>query len=257
MDLLGFTLTRKKKDKKENVQSLVQSPTDGSLNIPIHSGDVSGAYHYWMNWEGNIAEEKELIEEYRKTSLISEVSHGISEIVDEAIVVDDNSPIVEIQLDDTEYSKNVKDKISEEFKYILGLLNFNNVGDQIFRQWYIDGRHYYHKVVDQNKPNEGIKELNWLDPIRTKKIREIHTKDHKTNEGTIQIVDFIEEYYVHDLTQYDQYKSSQYQIIQTDQKFVRLSPDAITYSTSGIYDQTNGRVLSYLHKAIKPAHQLA
>lgn len=252
MNIFGFEL---KKAKKDTDSSIAIPQPDGALDIV--DGGISGTAAnslYSYNFDVSVADDVALIQQYRDISMLSEVDDAIDEIVNEAVVVQDQQEIVELNLAETNFSENVKKKIIEEFSYILGLLNFHDNGDQIFRQWYIDGRQYYHKVVDAKKEKEGITSIDWLDPVKTKKIREIERK--KNGEVDIKVVK--EEYFLYDPSLDTDAHGNQLAVAASPaQEILKLSPDSVCYCTCGIMDLKKGQVLSYLHKAVKPANMLA
>jgi hypothetical protein len=173
-------------------------------------------------------------------ALYPEVESAVEDICNESIVYDDNSRSIELLLDKVDLSDNIKDKIQEEFDSVYRLLEFNNRGYEIFRKWYIDGRLYYHVIVEDKKEKQGIKEVRYIDPQKIKKVIETETE---TNEQGVKIVKEIDEYFT-------------YFEDDTVKEGIRIAPEAICYVTSGLYDSSNQRVISYLHKAIKPLNQL-
>ena len=173
-------------------------------------------------------------------SLYPEVESAIEDICNESIVYDDNSKSIELFLDKVDLSDNIKEKITEEFNDVYRLLEFNQRGYEIFRKWYIDGRLYYHIIVDDKKLKEGVKEVRYIDPQKIKKIIETETE---TNDQGVKIVKKIDEYFT-------------YFEDETVKEGIRIAPEAICYITSGLYDASEQRVISYLHKAIKPLNQL-
>ena len=177
-----------------------------------------------------------------------ELSMAIDDIVNEAVNHDKSGRAVDIVLDKLDQPANIKKKIIEEYKNVLKMLNFSNIADDLFRRWYIDGRLYYHVVVDEKNPKEGIKELRYIDPRKIRKVREVKkTKDPKTGAN---IIASIAEYYVfNDQGQSQSYANS----IGTG---LRVSPESIINVNSGLMDAKNTFVISYLHKAIKPLNQL-
>jgi len=259
MQILGFEIKRSAKAENETktLERVSQPQPDGSLDIQVLEG-ISGTNSYYFDFDFNVREDKEQIQLYRQISRLADVDDAIDEVVNECIVVEDQENIVDIMLDNTKFSPKIKKKIADEFEYLLGLLNFHDNGDQIFRQWYIDGRHYYHKVVDSANQKEGIKELNWLDPVKTKKVREIEKKKKKVGGKTIETVNVKDEYFLYDpaITTYGDASQAAFSVSQ-EQNVLKLSLDSVAYTTSGLMDLDKGKVLSYLHKAIKPANQLS
>jgi hypothetical protein len=241
MELFGFSITKKTAEEEEkNVKSVIpQNFEDGAMEVA-----PGGSYGTYVDLEGNVKSEDDLVTKYREMALQPECDIAIEDIVNEAIVIDDKSA-VELILDDLEQPKVVKNKIREEFENILKLLDFNNQGTDIFRQWYIDGRLYYHIMIDETKPREGIKELRKIDPRKIKKIRE---KKYEVDPRTrMRIEKGYTEYY----TYFPKGIKSGIQ-----QSAIKISKDSICHTTSGLMDPANKLVLGYLHKAIKPLNQL-
>jgi hypothetical protein len=241
MELFGFSITKKAAEEEEkNVKSVIpQNFEDGAMEVA-----PGGSYGTYVDLEGNVKSEDDLVTKYREMALQPECDIAIEDIVNEAIVIDDKSA-VELILDDLEQPKVVKNKIREEFENILKLLDFNNQGTDIFRQWYIDGRLYYHIMIDETKPREGIKELRKIDPRKIKKIRE---KKYEVDPRTrMRIEKGYTEYY----TYFPKGIKSGIQ-----QSAIKISKDSICHTTSGLMDPANKLVLGYLHKAIKPLNQL-
>jgi hypothetical protein len=178
-----------------------------------------------------------------------ELEMAIDDIVNEAITHDVTGRTVDIVLDKLKQPESIKKKIIEEFNTVLKLLNFNNLSDDLFKRWYIDGRIYYHVVVDESQPKQGIQELRYIDPRKIRKVREIK-KDRDPKTGT-QIIKSIAEYYVYN----DKGTTTQQYSAQVSQG-IRIAPESILNVTSGLMDAKNTFVISYLHKAIKPLNQL-
>lgn len=249
IDIFGFTIGKKESKKNEKIQSFAQvEHEDGAVTVA--SG---GAYGTYIDTEGAIKSESELINRYRDMSLQAEVENAIDDIVNEAIISIKDNPIVDIKLDNLNLSENIKNKIRVEFKEISKLLDFQNLGYDLFRRWYVDGRIYYHVVIDEKNTKKGIHELRLLDPRKIKKIRE--NKSLKLPNGDTQKQ--IQEYYVYNEKGIYQ---SQGQTIGTAftnaASGLKISLDSIVYCHSGLLNSTKSLVLSYLHKAIKPLNML-
>ena len=152
-----------------------------------------------------------------------------------------------MDLNNVNYSGEIKKKIETEFKEVLRLMNFSTRGHDLFRRWYVDGRIYYHKIIDRESPVKGITELRYIDPRKIKKIREIRKKrpDGPTPYG-LTVIDEFEEYFIY----------NEKGVSNTTSGGIKIAPDAISFCPSGIVDQNKNIVLSYLHKAIKPVNQL-
>ena len=247
--LFGFTL-----GSKDIVQE--QKPEQPSFALPTEANDdgavtITQNAHYgtYVDLEGSVRNELELITRYREMSNHSELEMAIDDIVNEAITHDVTGRTVDIILDNLKQPDAVKKKIAEEFNNILKMLNFNNLADDLFKRWYIDGRIYYHVVVDEKKPKEGIQELRYIDPRKIRKVREIlKGRDPKTGANIIQS---IAEYYVYQ----DKGTTTQTYTAQVNSG-LRIAPTSVINVNSGLMDAKNTFVISYLHKAIKPLNQL-
>jgi hypothetical protein len=249
LKLFGFTLGGKDVVKQQpRDQASIALPTesmdDGAVTITQNA-----YYGTYVDLEGSVRNELELITRYREMSNHPELDQAIDDIVNEAITHDATGRTVDIVLDKLKQPENVKRKIAEEFENVLKMLNFSNLADDLFKRWYIDGRIYYQVVVDESKPKEGIQELRYIDPRKIRKVREIQKeRDPKTGA---QIIKSIAEYYVYN----DRGTTTQTYTAQVNQG-VRIAPDAIINVNSGLMDAKNTFVISYLHKAIKPLNQL-
>ena len=242
-EIFGFKIERKKDNRKSDAFTL-PSPTDGAIDV---AGGFSSQY---LDTESKSVTENQLIRKYRDVSQQPECDSAIEDIVNEAIVADGVHSPVSVSLDNIMYSDKLKNKIIEEFNEVLRLLDFNIKGHDIFRRWYVDGRIYFHKVIDQNNPRTGIMELRYLDPRTIKKFREVKTnkKDPILTIENIQSSEKeYEEYYVF---------SSSGMNVASSTSGLKISMDSISYCPSGYIDQSSGSVLSHLHKAIKPVNQL-
>lgn len=221
--------------------------------ITINQGAYFGTY---VDMEGSVRNEIELISRYREMSQHPECSEAINEIVTETITIDkDNGDIVDINLDKLEVPETIKSKIKAEFKNIKTLFNFTSLATEIFRRWYIDGRIYYHIIIDTDKPKEGIKELRYIDPRKIRKIREVQKeRDSRTNG---ELVKSTSEYYIFNergITPHGP-QSGGYSGGSTTTG-LRIAPDSIINVTSGLLDSKSQMVISWLHKAIKALNQL-
>jgi hypothetical protein len=247
--LFGFTF-----GKKDVVQ--VEKPEQPSFALPTESMEdgavtiTSNAYYgTYVDLEGSIRNELELITRYREMSNHPELEMAIDEIVNEAITHTLENRIVDINVDKIKTTESIKKKIIEEFENVLRLLNFQNLGSDLFKRWYIDGRMYYHIVVNEKNPKEGIQELRYIDPRKIRKVREIKTgRDPKTGA---QIIISTAEYYVYN----DKGSTTQNYTTSTNSG-LRISPDSVININSGLMDAKNTFVISYLHKVIKPLNQL-
>ena len=237
--LFGFQITRASKDKGEQLPSFVlPEPEDGATTS-------AGFYSQYLDLDGTAKNEYELIRRYRSTSEHPEGDFAIEDIVNEGIVSNERDQAVSIVLDRLKYPKSIKDKIRNEFDQVLSLLDFDVKGHDIFRRWYVDGRIFYHKVIDKKNPKKGIVEVRYIDPRKIRKVRQVNKN---TKPGTsMDLVKSVEDYFI-----YNEKGLQQGQM----NEGIRIADDSITYVPSGIIDMNRGHVLGYLHKAIKPVNQL-
>ena len=247
--LFGFTL-----GKKDIVQ--VQPPEQASFSLPTEAMDDGAVtitsnpyYGTYVDLEGAVRNELELISRYREMANHPELEMAIDDIVNEAITHDDSGRTVDIVLDKLKQPETVKKKIADEFENVLKLLNFGNLADDLFKRWYIDGRIYYHVVVDEKNPKEGIQELRYIDPRKIRKVREL-VKDRDPKTGA-NIIKSIAEYYVYS----DKGTTTQTYTANVNAG-LRITTDSVINVNSGLMDAKNTFVISYLHKAIKPLNQL-
>ena len=247
-------------------------PLSPSAVSPVPPNNEDGADHYassgffgsYVDLEGVFRTEFDLIKRYREMALHPEADSAIEDIVNEAIVSDTNDSPVEIELSNLNASDGIKSKIRKEFKYILDLLDFDKKAHEIYRNWYIDGRIYYHKIIDLKNPTAGIQELRYIDAAKMRYIRQEKKKPGDKASGNAfqklrsdNPMDYnfpeIEEYFIYN-------PKSQYPVgnpAQTGASAgVKIAKDSITYCTSGLVDRNKGTTLSYLHKAIKSLNQL-
>ena len=242
MDLFGFSIKRKGEEKQEEKKvSFVPKENEDGAGVVV-SGGYFGSY---VDLDGTAAKtDADLILKYRQISEHPECDAAIEDIVNEAIVSDEDSVPVDIVTDDLEQPDRLKKLIKESFDDIVSLLNFNENGHEIFRRWYIDGRLYYHIIIDEKSPRKGILEVRPIDPTKIRKVREVK-KDKKDPVTGTTLISGTDEYFIYQDTAMG--KSNQ---------GLKISPDAICYVTSGILDSSRKRVLSHLHKALKPVNQL-
>ena len=240
-ELFGFRITRANQGGgSDSFTSPVSD--DGTLDI------VSGGGHYAsvLDMDGKDRNEVDLIRRYRDIAEQPECDSAIEDIVNEAIVSDERDQSVSISLDRLDVSQNIKQKVREEFHEILHLLDFNAKGHDIFRRWYVDGRIYYHKIIDPKQPRKGIKEVRYVDPRKIKKARETQKEINKAT-GTEMVKD-VKNFYLYNDKGWEQNVGTS--------EGIKITADSITYCPSGLIDMTKGTVLSYLNKAIKPVNQL-
>lgn len=247
MNLFGFEIKRKKQVENENVSFTPKETDDGAVVVA-----AGGSYGTYVDLDGTVRTESELVTKYREMTLHSEIDMAIDEIVNEAIVVEKNKDIVSIILDDlNDVPPNVKEAIILEFKETLRLLEFNSHAYHIFRRWYVDGRLYYHAIMDEKNPQFGIKELRYIDPRKIRKVREVARK-RMTDAGDVSLVKTVQEYYLYN----DRGFNVGNKTVQSPNSGLRIGVDAVIHVTSGMMDTNGTMVLSYMHKAIKPLNQL-
>jgi hypothetical protein len=263
--LFGFEIVRKKEaEEKAQPDRLVtfapEIKDDGA--VVVAEGGVFGTY---LDLEGSARTESDLVAKYREMSLQPEVESAIDDIVNEFVSYDSDYKLVDINLDDLEFGNKVKDKIREEFKNIVQLLDFNNSGYEIVRRWYIDGRLYYHAIIDVQNPREGIQEIRYIDPRKIRKIREIKRVRRNSQASTagqqVHTTETKQEYYMYSERGFSGgtragVSTTSYQPAAAGSTGIRIATDSIIHVTSGLMDASNQMVLSYLHKAIKPLNQL-
>ena len=257
--LFGFSIDDNIKKPKKQISPVPQNNEDG-VDYYVSSG-FSGQY---VDIEGVYKTEYDLIKRYREMSLHPEADKAIEDVVSEAIVSDLNDSPVEIELSNLQVDDNIKTIIRQEFKYIKELMDFDKKSHEIFRNWYVDGRLYYHKVIDLDNPQNGIQEIRYIDSLKIKYVRELKKKDNRNimdiqninvlgKDIGVEKLDFpeIEEYFIYTP------KSQGYSAGASGYgKGVKLAKDSITFVTSGLVDRNKQTILSYLHKAIKALNQL-
>ena len=257
--LFGFSIDDNIKKPKKQISPVPQNNEDG-----VDYYVSSGFYGQYVDIEGVYKTEYDLIKRYREMSLHPEADKAIEDVVSEAIVSDLNDSPVEIELSNLQVDDNIKTIIRQEFKYIKELMDFDKKSHEIFRNWYVDGRLYYHKVIDLDNPQNGIQEIRYIDSLKIKYVRELKKKDNRNimdiqninvlgKDIGVEKLDFpeIEEYFIYTP------KSQGYSTGASGYgKGVKLAKDSITFVTSGLVDRNKQTVLSYLHKAIKALNQL-
>ena len=239
-EIFGFKIERKNQGASNASVPAFTMPEndDGSMMV---SG--AGAYGTSLDLDGQYKTEIELILKYREMAQTSDCEIAIDNIINELIVIDDTRNPVDIILDRTNLSVGIKKKVTDEFSTVLDLLNFNNFGYDIFRRWYVEGKLYYHIMIDENNPNLGIVELRSLDATKIKKVKQINQKDTADPKK--------KEVSVNSMFNYNESGLGN-----RTSDGVLISGDSIAYATSGLLNPTKTSVLSYLHKAIKPLNQL-
>lgn len=244
--LFGFEISRDK--SAEVLQPAVTAPTTDDGAVTITSGGYFGTY---LDLDSSFKTENDLITRYREMAMQPELESAIDDIVNESVVHDEKGKSVTIILDDLDQPDNIKDMIRAEFDNVLQLMDFSNNGNDIFRQWYIDGRLYYQVLIDEKQPKIGIRELVYLDPRKVKKVRILDKKrDPRTG---VEVVTGSREFYVYNekATQ-----TGQTFVSSPSDSGVKIAADAVVNVNSGLMDPKRSMVMSYLHKAIKPLNQL-
>ena len=258
--LFGFKLPESGDNKSKGVVSPIPKSDEDKSDFFVSSG----FYGQYVDIEGVYKSEQDLIRRYREMCLHPEADSAIEDVVNEAIVSDLNDSPVEVELSNLPASDKIKDHIRTEFKYIKELMNFDKKSHEIFRNWYIDGRVFYHKVIDLKKPQDGIQEIRYIDPLKIRLIRQIDKLgsnqlspfDVSKNGNDVKNAEApkVNEFYLYDPNSVSKGSGI---IPSRDQKgSVKIAKDAITYVTSGLVDRNKQTVLSYLHKAIKALNQL-
>ncbi len=256
--LFGFSIEDNIKKSKSVVSPVPPNNEDG-----VDYFIQSGFYGQYVDIEGVYRTEYDLIRRYREMALHPECDNAIESVVNEAIVSDLYDSPVEIELSNLNASDRLKEVIRAEFKYIKEIMDFDKKCHEIFRNWYIDGRLFYLKVIDQKNPEAGIQELRYIDPMKMKHVRQEKNTENgengyrnlnlrlKTESDQYNFPD-IEEYFVYTPT--PNFPSGT--ITGGSKKGVKIAKDSVTYCTSGLVDRNKGTILSYLHKAIKALNQL-
>ena len=245
-ELFGFSIKKSSKESGSNEKTFVSpTPDDGSIEVA-----GGGFFGQILDTNGREKNDIDLIRRYRDISQQSECDTAIEDIINEGIVSNQEDVPVQISLDRIPFSDKIKRKIRKEFEEVLRLLDFNVKGHDIFRRWYVDGRVYYHKIIDTKNPRKGVSELRWIESTRIKKVRElVKTPDPKTG---VEMIKKINEYYIYS----DKGIEKAGLAGSGANQGIKIAPDAIAYVPSGMLDGNSGRVISYLHKAIKPVNQL-
>ena len=258
--LFGYKFEDDREKQSKKIVSPIPKNDEDKSDFYISSG----FYGQYVDIEGVYKTEADLIRRYREMSLHPECDSAIEDVVNEAIVSDLNDSPVEINLSNLPASDKLKDIIRDEFKYLKEIMDFDKKCHEIFRNWYVDGRIYYHKLIDLNKPSEGIKEVRYIDALKIKYIRKLKTADknslgieYRKILGDGGKLDFsnqeVEEFYMYD-PNVGSSQNAAYRV--SDVNNVKISKDAIVYVTSGLVDRNKQTVLSFLHKAIKALNQL-
>ena len=243
VELFGFTIgrTQKEKEAREKASFALPEYDDGALDV---SGTPGGAYATYLDMEGAAKNEMDLIQRYRQMSLYPECELAVDDIVNEAIVCDREEAPISINLENVNLSPDIKEKIQENFHEVSDLLRMRDGGYDTFKKWYVDGRLYYHIIIDPNNTKRGILELRPIDALKIKKVRQILPPKDPSD---LQAPPRVEEYFSFNDGGIDGKKGG---------PIIRVASDSIAYAHSGLLNEDRKMVLSYLHKAIKPLNQL-
>ena len=260
--LFGFSI-----EDPDNKKSKIVSPVPQNNEDGVDNYIASGFYGQYLDIEGVFRTENDLIRRYREMALHPECDAAIEDVVNEAIVSDLYDSPVEIELSNLNASDKVKEKIREEFRYIKELMDFDKKSHEIFRNWYVDGRLYYIKIIDPKNASDGIQEIRYVDPMKMRHVRQEKKKGDPRIPMSAEMINpmngrnsdkevyspEIEEYFIY--TPAPNYPTG---MISSSgaQKGIKIAKDTVTYCTSGLVDRNKGTVLSYLHKAIKALNQL-
>tara|TARA_B100001248_G_scaffold17174_1_gene11414 strand:- start:1129 stop:2625 length:1497 start_codon:yes stop_codon:yes gene_type:complete len=238
--LFGFEISRAKDNKA--IKSIVPPRDDDGAGY-VTATSAGAHYGHYINMDGDDSKDQaQLILKYRGSAHQPEADAAIEDIVNETISASENKPSVSLNLDNVPVSASVKKTMVEEFENIFNMLNFKELGHDIFRRWYIDGRLYHHLIIDDNNPTAGIQEIRYIDTVKIRKVKQVKKKKDPLTGATL--VDKVNEFYI-----YQEKPGSQ-------ASGVKLTLDSVSYCTSGLLDEHRKKIISYLHKALKPITQL-
>ena len=243
--LFGFSIQKSQKDQGLSGKTFTDpTPDDGAIEIA-----GGGFFSSVLDTDGRERSDIDLIRRYRDISMQAECDAAVEDIVNEGIISNLNDIPVNIDLTNIPYPDKIKKRIRAEFMEVLRLLNFNEKGHDIFRRWYVDGRLYYHKVIDNKDPQRGLTQLRFIDPTKIRKVRET-TKAPSVDQNGVEMIAKVDEYFIYSDKGFASVGS------QGNNQGIKISADSIVYVPSGLLDSNSGRVISHLHKAIKPVNQL-
>ena len=250
LKLFGLEIKRARKEKeKEQLPSIVPPLDDDGAGYVTAAGSHYGSF---IDLSGEKAkDDKDLIKKYRNVALHPEVDAAVEDIVNEVISGEDD--LVELNMDNIDTADSIKKQIKEEFDNITAMLDFQNYAHDIFRRYYVDGRIYHHLVVDPARPHEGIQEIRPVDALKIRKVKEV--KKEKDPDTGANIIKKVNEYFIYSETG-ENATATSYTGGNKNNNALKISPDAISYVTSGLLDADRKKVISYLHKALKPINQL-
>ena len=254
-NLFGFEIKRSKADKKAS------EPLQAASVVPPTDDDGAGyitspSNHFGMSMDIyadlKVKDQFDLIQKYRQASTHPEVDMAIDEIVNETVVVpQEDEKVVSVNLDQVKVSSAIKKNVHEEFDQLLNMMSFNERCHEMFRSWYIDGRMYHHLIIDKENPKAGIQEIRYIDSLKIRKVKKVN----KVENGGVKLIKNVEEFYIFNDKNMDADKSKPMSAGERDSA-VKLSNDSINYVTSGLLDETRSKVVSHLHKALRPINQL-
>ena len=251
--LFGFQI-----NKKEGKKGASPVPPSADEPVAVAAGGYFGTY---VDLDNNGRDEFELIRRYRDMALHPEVDSAVDEVVNEFVVNDNNDSCVDINLENLEIGAGVKKKIRDEFNYIKRLLNFDDRAHEIIRNWYVDGRIFYHKVIDLEAPKKGILELRYIDPLKIKKIRQKTKQQKSLTPAEAQSAKGMDwggyvDYYLYNPRGYIRGGALGPVGDMSNNQGIKMATDSITFCSSGLQDLNKRLTLSFLHKAIKSLNQL-
>lgn len=246
-ELFGFEFRKKVKEQELPSFTPPSNTDDGAVVV-----SAGGAFGTYVDLDGTVRSEAELVTKYREMSLQPECDAAIDEIINESISIDEEH-VVTINLDDLKVNDNIKKAITDEFNYCLNLLEFNKYAYEVYRRWYIDGRLYYHVVINEKQPELGIQELRYVDPRKIRKVREVQKKRIQANNpGDAVVTKTVNEYFIFNEKGFNFGNKS----VGPSTTGLKVAKDSVLHIVSGLTDNQGTMVLSYLHKAIKPLNQL-
>ena len=241
LKLFGFEIKRAATEDPTKKPSIVPARDDDGAGYVTAAGSHYGQY---INIDGDDAKDNHQVSmRYRGIAMHPEVDAAIEDIVNESIAGSEQKQPIDINMDNVDVSDKIKKTIKEEFDNIVGMLNFNELGHDIFRRWYVDGRLYHHLVVNETNLKAGIQEIRPIDSAKMRKVKQVKTR--KDPETGAKLIEKTDEYYIYSEKPGSQYSGG-----------VKMSLDSISYCTSGLLDEARKKVVSFLHKALKPVNQL-
>ena len=241
VQLFGFTIGRVDKDKNKKKSFALPEPEDGA----VEAGPTGSAYGTYVDLEGVAKNEEEMIRKYRDMANFPECDQAIDDVINEVVVTNREEAPVSLSLEKSTLSEPIKERIHKEFKEVVRLLDFKKVGYELIRKWYVDGRLYFHIIIDEKNPKRGILELRSIDPLKIKKVRQPKFTEGPSGKE-VDTNEFLE-YYL-----FNEFGIT----AQTGGVTMQIAADAVSYVHSGILDVDRKVVLGHLHKAIKPLNQL-